>query len=136
MQAINRDRLNANSRVTLAAFVESAYLPWTKEELRASTSKGHHEIWRNYLREPAGDLRIREFRTVDANRLLRAIAKDRDLTRTTLQHIKSVMTPSSPTPKMRVCLIERTPSRGLWSPGTHENRAVRMPMIWGRSARF
>ena len=27
MQTINRDRLNANSRITLAAFVEGAYLP-------------------------------------------------------------------------------------------------------------
>jgi integrase len=91
MQTINRDRLNANSRITLATFVEGAYLPWTKEERRASTSKGHHEIWRNYLRERVGNLRVREFRTVDASRLLRAIAKERDLTRTTLQHIKSVL---------------------------------------------
>src|ERR1700732_2055127 len=51
MQTVNRDRLGANSRITLTAFVEGAYLPWTKEERRASTSKGHHEIWRNYLRE-------------------------------------------------------------------------------------
>jgi len=91
MQTINRDRLNANSRIILATFVEVAYLPWTKEERRASTSKGHHEIWRNYLRDRVGGLRLREFRTVDANRLLRAIAKERDLTRTTLQHIKSVL---------------------------------------------
>ena len=44
MQTVNRDRLSANSRITLTAFVEGAYLPWTKEERRASTSKGHHEI--------------------------------------------------------------------------------------------
>lgn len=44
MQTVNRDRLSANSRTTLTAFVEGAYLPWTKEERRASTSKGHHEI--------------------------------------------------------------------------------------------
>jgi len=91
MQTINRDRLNGNSRITLATFVEGAYLPWTKEEHRASTSKGHHEIWRNYLRERVGELPVREFRTVDANRLLCAIGKERDLTRATLQHIKSVL---------------------------------------------
>lgn len=34
---------------------------------------------------------MREFRTVDASRMLRAIAKERDLTKTTLQHIKSVL---------------------------------------------
>ena len=74
MQAVNRDRLCLNSRITLTAFAEGAYLPWTKEDRRASTSKGHHEIWRNYLRERIGDIRLREFRTVEANRLLRAIA--------------------------------------------------------------
>jgi len=90
-QTVNRDRLSANSRITLTAFVEGAYLPWTKEERRASTSKGHEEIWINYLRSRVGELRLREFRTVDASRMLRAIAKERDLTKTTLQHIKSVL---------------------------------------------
>ena len=91
MQTVNRDRLSANSRITLTAFVEGAYLPWTKEERRASTSKGHEEIWINYLRNRVGELRLREFRTVDASRILRAIAKEKDLTKTTLQHIKSVV---------------------------------------------
>jgi integrase len=91
MQIVNCDRLSANSRVTLTAFVEGAYLPWTKEERRASTSKGHHEIWSNHLRHRVGELRLREFRTVDASRMLRAIAKEKDLTTTTLQHIKSVL---------------------------------------------
>jgi integrase len=91
MQIVNCDRLSANSRVTLNTFVEGAYLPWTKEERRASTSKGHHEIWSNHLRHRVGELRLREFRTVDASRMLRAIAKEKDFTTTTLQHIKSVL---------------------------------------------
>ena len=91
MQSVNRDRLSANSRITLAAFVEGAYLPWTTEERRVSTSKGHHQIWINHLRDRVGRIRLREFRTVDASRMLRAIAKEKDLTKTTLQHIKSVL---------------------------------------------
>ena len=90
MQTVNRDRLSANSRITLTAFVEGAYLPWTKEERRASTSKGHHEIWINHIRDHVGELHLREFRTVDASRMLRTIANENDLTKTTLQHIKSV----------------------------------------------
>ena len=66
-------------------------MPWTKEERRASTSKGHHEIWINHIRDHVGELHLREFRTVDASRMLRAIAKKKDLTKTTLQHIKSVL---------------------------------------------
>jgi integrase len=91
MQTVNRDRVSVNSRTTLAVFVEAAYLPWTKEERRASTSKGHHEIWKNYLRDHVGELRLREFRTVDVNRMLCAIAKQKDLTTTTLRRIKSVL---------------------------------------------
>jgi hypothetical protein len=75
----------------LTAFVEGAYLPWTKERRRASTSKGHHEIWINHIRDHVGGLQLREFRTVDASRMVRAIAIENDLTRTTLQHIKSVL---------------------------------------------
>src|SRR5713226_2656382 len=91
MQKVNRDCLGANSRITLTAFVEGEYLPWTKEERRASTSKGHHEIWINQIREQVGDIHLREFRTLDASRMLRAIARESDLTKTTLQHIKSVL---------------------------------------------
>lgn len=91
MQTVNRDRLSANSRITLTAFVEGAYLPWTKEERRASTSKGHHEIWNNHIRDHVGEICLREFRTMDASRMLRAIATEKDLTKTTLQHIKSVL---------------------------------------------
>ena len=44
MQSVNQDRLSTNSRITLTAFVEGLYLPWTKEERRASTSTGHRQI--------------------------------------------------------------------------------------------
>jgi integrase len=91
MQTVNRYRLSANSRITLTAFVEGAYLPWTKEERRASTSKGHHEIWINHIRDHVGELHLREFRTVDASRMVRAIAQENDLTKTRLKHIKSVL---------------------------------------------
>jgi integrase len=91
MQTVNRDRISADSRITLTVFVEGAYLPWIKDERRASTSKGHRQIWLNHLRRRVGEIRLREFRTVDASRMLRAIAKENDLTKATLQHIKSVL---------------------------------------------
>lgn len=78
MQIVNQDRLNANSRITLTTFVEGLYLPWTKEERRASTSTGHRQIWINHLRDRVGELRLREFRTVDASRMLRVVAKEKD----------------------------------------------------------
>jgi hypothetical protein len=76
MQTVNEDRLSRNSRITLTAFVEGLYLPWTKEERRASTSTGHRQIWIKHLRGRVGELRLREFRTVDASRMLRTVAKE------------------------------------------------------------
>ena len=43
------------------------------------------------IRDRVGHIRMREFRTVDASRMLKAIANENDLTRTTLQHIKGVL---------------------------------------------
>ena len=45
MQTVNRDRVSANPRISLTAFVEGAYLPWTKEERRASTLPAPLSIW-------------------------------------------------------------------------------------------
>jgi integrase len=61
------------------------------EEKRASTRKRYTEIWNNHIRDRIGHIRLREFRTVDASRMLKAIANENDLTRTTLQHIKGVL---------------------------------------------
>ena len=76
--------------MTLKDFVEHFYLKYI-EEKRASTRKSYKEIWDNHISERVGHIRVREFRTVDASRMLKAIASEKDLTRTTLQHIKGVL---------------------------------------------
>jgi integrase len=76
--------------MVLTEFVEKIYLPCI-EELRESTKKGYREIWNNHISDRVGHIRLREFRTVDASKMLKAIAEDNDLSRTTLQHIKSML---------------------------------------------
>ena len=75
MQAVNRDRFSAHSRITLTAFVEGAYLPWTKGGASSKHQQGPSRNLINHIRDHVGELRLREFRTVDASRMLRAIAK-------------------------------------------------------------
>jgi integrase len=91
MQKVNAGQFSPDSSMTLSQFVESAYLPWVEAERRASTNKGYREIWKNHIRERVGQIRLREFRTVHVSKLLRTIADEYDLTKTTLQHIKSVL---------------------------------------------
>ena len=90
MLRINAGRFTPETNMKLSEFVEKVYLPYV-EELRASTKKGYREIWTNHISKRVGPIRLREFRTVDASRMLKAIADENDLTKTTLQHIKSVL---------------------------------------------
>jgi integrase len=78
--------------VTLDSFLETTYLPHVREHLRLSTSKGYEDIWRVHMAgRVQAQLRVREYRTVDVQALLNAIAADNNLTKTTLQHIKAFL---------------------------------------------
>lgn len=90
MQRLNAGKFTPDSTMNLTDFVEKVYLPYL-EELRASTKKGYREIWTNHISDRVGHIRLREFRTVDASKMLKAIAEEHDLSKTTLQHIKSVL---------------------------------------------
>src|SRR5208283_3291370 len=90
MQRQNAGKFTPESSMNLREFVENIYLPYT-DELRASTKKGYREIWNNHICDRVGQIRLREFRTVDASRMLKAIAEEHDLSKATLQHIKSVL---------------------------------------------
>jgi integrase len=90
MQKLNAEKFASEYSMTLTEFGEKIYLPYI-EEKRASTKKGYEEIWINHIRDRVGHIQLREFRTVDASRLLKAIANENDLSKTTLQHIKGVL---------------------------------------------
>ncbi len=91
MQKVNSGQVIADECMTLLEFVEAVYLPWAQTELRASTHKGYREIWENHMSGRVGEIRVREFRTVHASRMLRAIAGEHNLRKSSLQHIKSVL---------------------------------------------
>ncbi len=91
MQRLNAAKFTPETNLTLKEFVENIYLPFIEDETRASTKKGYREIWNNHICDRIGEIRVREFRTVHASKMLRAIADENDLSKTTLQHIKSVL---------------------------------------------
>jgi integrase len=76
--------------MALTKFVDRIYLPYI-EEKRASTKKGYKEILENHIVDRVGHIRLRDFRTVDGSKMLKAIADENDLSKTTLQHIKGVL---------------------------------------------
>lgn len=90
MRQMNAGKFIPEANMTLEEFVEKVYLAYI-EEKRASTKKGYREIWENHIRDRVGHIPLREFRTVHASRMLKAIADENDLSKTTLQHIKAVL---------------------------------------------
>jgi integrase len=87
---LNAGNFTPEPGMTLTEFVEKIYLPYLQEK-RASTKKGYEEIWNNHIRDRVGIIQLRNFRTVNASRMLRAVADENDLSKTTLQHIKGVL---------------------------------------------
>jgi integrase len=75
----------------LSEFVEKVYLPWVKDHKRPSTYKGYEDMWKGHLNARCGDWWLRDARTADIQRLLDQIAKEDGLSKTTLKHIKHLL---------------------------------------------
>jgi len=76
--------------MTLVRFTEDRYLPFVETHKRISTFRGYRNMWRRYLK-PRGEVILRDFRTVDGERMVEAIAAEHKLTSTTLAHIKAFL---------------------------------------------
>jgi hypothetical protein len=88
---LNNGTLTPESTMMLGLFVKETYLPHVATQKRASTYKGYKEIWNEYLEPRCCDVRLREFRTCDGEKLLAEIARQRVLSRNSLKHIKSLL---------------------------------------------
>ena len=73
--------------MSLNRFIESVYFPYAEQQKRRSTYRGYRNLWKRYIK-PNGDRALREYRTVDCEQMLLSIARQEDLCRTSLGHIK------------------------------------------------
>jgi integrase len=76
---------------TLKSFVELRYLPYARDHKRPSTFKGYNNLYKRYISPRVGGMRIREFRTIDGQRLLDGIASESPLSASTLSNIKTFL---------------------------------------------
>lgn len=89
LNPLNTGKLRAESTQTVRDFIEEKYLPYVREHKRPSTQKGYLDIFEDHVRDRLFGIRMREFRTIDGERLLSAIASDNKLSHRSLIHIKS-----------------------------------------------
>ena len=89
---VNSGLLNPESTQTVIEFVERIYFPeFVERQLRASTKKQYRDTWAIHLRQRMGKLTLRDFRTVHGEQLLANIARQSNIGRNSLRHIKSFM---------------------------------------------
>ena len=87
---LNDGRTTPQSAMVLTQFVETQYLPFVELHKRVSTHHGYRNLWKCYLKSQS-DIALRDFRTVDGERILREITRNNVLTCTTLAHIKAFL---------------------------------------------
>jgi hypothetical protein len=90
LRPLNESRADVRSTLTLANFVSNFHLPYAQESLKPSTHHGYLKLWQRSLAPRVGEIRLRDFRTVDAAKLLKALA-GKGWGRRSLQHAKSLV---------------------------------------------
>jgi integrase len=88
---VNDHHASPEGTMKLEQFVKKNYLPHVESQNRPSTYRGYRSIWKRYLKPRCGETRLSDFRTADGERLLAEIAKHHDLSRSSLMHIKNLM---------------------------------------------
>jgi integrase len=94
MAKLNEVGYSAEATVTVLDFVEKVYLPRVTEQLKPSTVSSYRWQWNSLLRDHfvARRTKVRDFRTVDAEQLLQAIARNNPaFTHTTFARLKSLL---------------------------------------------
>jgi integrase len=96
MSAVNNRRhteLNSAAPapiVTVGAFWQSSYLPWVRENKRASTARGYESDWKMYVKPELETTPLSTFTTVQACELLDRMATVKNLNESTIAHVKSL----------------------------------------------
>lgn len=90
LRPLNEGKTDARSSLTLAAFVSEYYDPYAHENFKPSTVHGYSKLWKDALCPRVGQIRLRDFRTVDAaNTLSYFVGKGWG--RSSLKHAKSLL---------------------------------------------
>ena len=76
---VNGNQLSSEGALSLERFIEESYFPYGSRQKRPSTFTGYRNMWRCYLKQTCGHVRLRDFRTRHGEQILAEIAKQREL---------------------------------------------------------
>jgi integrase len=119
---LNAGTTQPESALTVTYFIETYYLPHVQNELRPSTYKDYRrDVYEKHVKIRLGEIRLRDFRTVNGQRILRDIAESNaDVGHKTLQRIKSFLSGAFKHAKREGFLDGENPMRDTSAPGKPE----------------
>lgn len=91
LKPLNEGRSDARSTLPVSKYIADHFLPAMKECLKPSTVRGYDIIFRCYLKPYLNTVSLRDFRCVDASRLLAAIHRQTKVRRGQLRHCKTML---------------------------------------------
>jgi integrase len=104
----------AESSMTVLKFIEDVYLPHVKHELRPSTYKDYNDILRVHLKSKLNGIRLRDFRTLHGQRLMREIT---GVGHASLLRIKSFLSGTFKHARREGFIDSENPMRDVSAPG-------------------
>lgn len=91
LKALNENQTSPESTLPVCKYTEKYFLPTAERETRPATYHGYRMLWKGYLRPWLQEIRLRDFRCVDATNLLDQLHRKHSLGRTTLGHCKTLL---------------------------------------------
>jgi integrase len=76
----------------LTTFIDTVYFPFAEANLRGKTVREYKSIWKRYgIAAKVSGLRVCDFRTKHGSEILEAIAAENDISKSTLQRVKFML---------------------------------------------
>lgn len=92
LRPLNRGEGNPQTTQTIGEFAEDLFFPMLKRQVRQSTCKGYLARWKSQLKSRCGDVRLRDFTALSAQRVIDDVnQKNSTMKRSSLAHLKNLL---------------------------------------------
>jgi integrase len=92
LRPLNRGEANTQATQTIGQFAEDLFFPMLEKQVRQSTLKGYRARWESQLRPRCGDVRLRDFTALSAQRVIDEVNRQNPkMKRSSLAHLKNLL---------------------------------------------
>jgi integrase len=92
LRPLNRGGANPQATQTIAEFAKNLFFPMLERQIRQSTLKGYRARWESQLRSRCGDVRLRDFNALSAQRVIDDVHQQSpQMVRSSLAHLKNLL---------------------------------------------